>query len=305
MAGGPNNGRRGSRDNDGADPGGKSAFVRRIRERARSPKQRAIGWYLTRHYRTAASQTAAEVAAGVRTSEATVIRFATQLGYTGYPELKQHLHRMVREDLTSLELLARPLRADGQQRDTMTSVVQAEMQHLQSLAERTSREDVTRLVKGLLSAQRVYVVGHRASGPLGEFLGYTLGKVHEDVVTITAGGSGADDAFRTVPTGAWLIGIAFPRYPRETLNLMAFAREEGVTVAAITDSLLSPAARHADLVLAVESDPVSFVDAHCAPQALIATLLVEYGVRARKRTEAGLRRFERLAVRHSIFHTDD
>lgn len=79
----------------------------------------------------------------------------------------------------------------------------------------------------------------------------------------------------------------------------------GVAVAAITDSLLSPAARHADLVLPVEAEPVSFVDAQCAPQAIIATLLVEYGLRARERTEAGLGSFERLAVRHAFFHTDD
>jgi DNA-binding MurR/RpiR family transcriptional regulator len=69
--------------------------------------------------------------------------------------------------------------------------------------------------------------------------------------------------------------------------------------------LLSPAARHADLVLPVEAEPVSFVDAQCAPQAIIATLLIEYGLRARDRTEAGLGSFERLAVRHAIFHTDD
>ncbi len=229
---------------------------------------------------------------------------ATQLGYAGYTERKQHLHRMVREDLTSLELLARPLRTDGKHGDSLTSVVQAEMQHLRALAERTSREDVTRLVKGLIGARRVYVVGHRASGPLAESLGYTLGKVHEDVVTITTGGSGACDAFRRVPAAAWLVGIAFPRYPRETLNLMALAREEGVAVAAITDSLLSPVARHADLV-PVEAEPVSFVDAQCAPQVIMATLLVEYGLRARERTEAGLGSFERLAVRHAFFHTDD
>jgi DNA-binding MurR/RpiR family transcriptional regulator len=305
VAGGRNNGRRRSADGAGADPGGKSTFFRRIQERALSPKQRAIGSYLTRHYHTAVSQTAAEIAVGVGTSEATVIRFATQLGYAGYPELKQHLHRMVREDLTSLELLARPLRADGKRRDTLTSVVQAEMQHLRTLAEWTSREDVTRLVKGLVVARRVYVVGHRASAPLAQFLGYTLGKIHEDVVTITTGASGAYDAFRTVPAPSWLIGIAFPRYPRETLDLMAFAREEGIVVAAITDSPLSPAARPANLVLPVESEPVSFVDAHCAPQALIATVLVEYGVRARERTAAGLGRFERLALRHAMFHTDD
>ena len=296
---------------NGAAPGVKSAFFRRLQERALSPKQRAIGQYLTQHYRLAAPHTAAELAAAVGTSEATVIRFAARLGYAGYPELRRHLHRMVSEDLTSVELLARPLRSlrplrsDGRSRDTLTGVIRVEMQHLRALAEKTSRADFTQLVKGLLAARRAYVVGHRASAPLAAFLGYTLGKVHEDVVTLTGSGAAADDSFRAVPAGAWLVGIAFPRYPRETLDLMAFAREEGMTVAAITDSCLSPAARRADLVLPVEAEPVSFVDAHGAPQALIAALLVEYGLRARDRTAAGLRRFERVAARRSIFHSGD
>ncbi len=302
-------GRRGSAN--GAGPGDKSAFFRRLQERALSPKQRAIGQYLTQHYRVAAPQTAAELAAAVGTSEATVIRFAARLGYAGYPELRRHLHRMVSEDLTSIELLARPLRAlgplrsNGRSRDTLTSVVRAEMQHLRVLAEKTSRDDFTRLVKGLLAARRVYVVGHRASAALAAFLGYTLGKVHEDVVTLTGGSSAADDSLRAVPAGTWLVGIAFPRYPRETLDLMAFARDEGITVAAITDSCLSPAARRADLVLPVAAEPVSFVDAHGAPLALIAAILVEYGLRARDRTAAGLRRFERVAARRSIFYSGD
>jgi len=298
-------GRRGG--GNGAGPGDKSAFFRRLLARALSPKQRAIGEYLSRHYRVAAPQTAAELARAVGTSEATVIRFAARLGYAGYPELRRHLHRMVSEDLTSVELLARPLPlvgANGQTRDTLTGVVRAEMQHLRALAEKTSREDFARLVKGFLGARRVYVAGHRASAPLAAFLGYTLGKVHEDVVTLTGAGA-ADDSFRTVPAGAWLVAIAFPRYPRETLELMAFAREESIVVAAITDSYLSPAARRADLVLPVEVEPVSFVDAHAAPQALVAALLVEYARCARERTAAGLRRFERVASRRAVFHSGD
>lgn len=90
-----------------------------------------------------------------------------------------------------------------------------------------------------------------------------------------------------------------------TLCGMLVGNPGGVAVAAITDSLLSPAARHADLVLPVDAEPVSFVDAQCAPQAIFATLFIEYGLRARERTEAGLGSFERLAVRHAIFHTND
>jgi DNA-binding MurR/RpiR family transcriptional regulator len=290
------------RRDEGGDGGNKTAFFRRLQESALSPSHRTIARYVARNYRIAASQTAAEVAATVKTSEATVIRFALRLGYTGYPELRRQLHRMIYEDLTSIELLGRPLPQKGGSRDTLTTVVQTEIEHLRALAADLPREEFTRLVKGLQAADRVYVVGHRASAPLAEFLGYTLAKVHQNVVTLTQTGSLACDAFRAVPASGWLVAVAFPRYPRDTVQIVEFAREEGITVAAITDTVLSPVAKRADLVLPVQAEPISFVDSHCAPQALVAALLVEYGLRARERTEALLGRFERVAARHGIFH---
>jgi DNA-binding MurR/RpiR family transcriptional regulator len=107
-----------------------------------------------------------------------------------------------------------------------------------------------------------------------------------------------------VPAGAWLVAIGFPRYPRETVDLVAAAVEEGLTVAAITDTVLSPLAKSADVVLPVRAEPVSFVDSHGAAQALVAALLVEYGQRNRDRTRERLARFERVAARHAIFHSE-
>ena len=286
------------------DRSDKSAFFRRLQESALSPSQRRIAGYLAGQYRTAASQTAAEVARTVKTSEATVIRFALRLGYDGYPRLRRQLHRMLHEDLTSIELLSRPLPASGKARDTLTSVVQAEIQHLRTLAAELPREEFSRLVRGLTEATRVYVVGHRASAPLAEFLGYTLAKVRDDVITLTDGGSRAYDAFRAVPASTWLIAIGFPRYPRETVELVQSAVEEGLTVAAITDTVLSPLAKSADIVLPVRSEPVSFVDSHGAAQALVASLLVEYGQKNRDRTRERLARFERIAARHALFHSE-
>lgn len=288
-----------------AGPGDKRDFFRRLQASSLSPKHRAIAQYLAESYRDAASQTAAEISAALGTSEATVIRFAQQLGYEGYPELRRHLHRMLREDLTSIELFERPLPQHGKRRDVLTSVVQAEMAHLRTVAADLSREDLGRLVKGLHAAPRVYVAGHRASASLAHFLGYTLGKVHPDVVTLARGGSAEYDALRAIPAGTWLVALAFPRYPRETLELVDFVREEGVSVGAITDSVLSPIAKRADVVLSVPVGPVSFVDSYCAPQAVIAALLVEYGLRARDRTEVLLAGFERIASRRSIFYAGD
>ena len=278
-------------------------FLRRVQASSLSPKRRRIAEYLATNYRTAVAQTAAELAAAMGTSEATVIRLARELGYDGFPELRRQLHEMVRADFTSLDLLERERSRHAENYDTLAEVAQVEIGHLRAMVAKVPREEFGRFVDVLVQGKRVYVAGHRASAALAQFFGYELAKVHPDVVTLCGDGSAADDAFRVVPPDTWLVGIAYPRYPRETLEILDFAREEGISIATITDSVVSPAARRADLTLAVGAAPVSFVDSHGAPQALISALLVEYSLRARRRTETMLRRFERIAERRRIFHT--
>ncbi|MGO9059616.1 MAG: MurR/RpiR family transcriptional regulator [Candidatus Binataceae bacterium] len=283
----------------------KSEFLRRVQERTLSTKHQQLAQYIARHYRTAAALTAAQLGAEMGTSEATVIRLARELGYEGFPELRRQLHGMIREDLNSLELLARERSRSGRGRDALSAMVTTEVNHLNDLAVEVSRPDFIRLVQGLVDAKRVYIAGHRASASLAHFFGYSLAKVHPDVVTLAGESDTSFDAFRTVPANSWMVAIGFARYPRQTVELVDFARHEGITVGAITDRVLSPLARRADLSLIIKADPVSFVDSHCAPSALIAALLVEYGMVAHAQTETMLRRFERIVELRGIFHSEE
>jgi DNA-binding MurR/RpiR family transcriptional regulator len=283
--------------------GEKSEFLRRVQERSLSAKHQHLAQYISQHYRTAAALTAAQLAAEMGTSEATVIRLARELGYDGFPDLRRQLHGMIREDLNSLELLARERSRSGR-RDPLAAMITTEINHLNNLALEVSRPEFTRLVRSLVAANRVYIAGHRASASLAHFFGYSLAKVHPDVITLAGESDLGFDAFRSVPSNSWMIVIGFARYPRETVELADFARHEGITVAAITDRVLSPLAKRADLSLIIKADPVSFVDSHCAPSALIAAVLVEYGMVAQAQTEAMLSRFERIVELRGIFHSE-
>jgi DNA-binding MurR/RpiR family transcriptional regulator len=283
--------------------GEKGEFLRRVQERTLSAKHQQLAQYIAQHYRTAAALTAAQLAAEMGTSEATVIRLARELGYEGYPDLRRQLHGMIREDLNSLELLARERSRSGR-RDALAAMITTEVNHLNNLALEVSRPDFTRLVRGLVSANRVYIAGHRASASLAHFFGYSLAKVHPDVITLAGESDLGFDAFRSVPPNSWMIVIGFARYPRETVELADFARHERITVGAITDRVLSPLAKRADLSLIIKADPVSFVDSHCAPSALIAAVLVEYGMVAQAQTEVMLSRFERIVELRGIFHSE-
>ena len=283
------------------------ALLEKIRNGARrlSRKQAAVAAFLAEEHQKAAFMTAAELARHLEVSEATVIRCAVALGYAGYPALRRHLHQIVQEDLTSTDLFALPLRRGGREQDWLRTVVEKEVENLTRLTKELPADDLDRLARQIVRAQKVIVAGFRASASLARFLGYNLGKIHEGVVTVTGAAGGAWDHFRSLPAPSLLIAIGFPRYPREILELMDFAREERLFVAALTDSVLSPLAKRADLVLPVRAELVSFVDSYCAPQAVIAALLIQVSVKNRERTEALLRRFEEIAERRRLFYSED
>lgn len=283
------------------------ALLEKIRNGATrlSRKQAAVAAFLAEEHQKAAFMTAAELARHLGVSEATVIRCAVALGYDGYPALRRHLHQIVQEDLTSTELFALPLRRGGREQDWLRTVVEKEVENLTRLTKEVPGDDLDRLARQVVRAHKVIVAGFRASASLAHFLGYNLGKIHEGVVTVTGGASGAYDHFRSFPGPAVLVAIGFPRYPREILELMDFAREERLFVAALTDSVLSPLAKRADLVIPVRAELVSFVDSYCAPQAVIAALLIQVSLKNREKTETLLGRFEAIAQRRRFFYAEE
>lgn len=283
----------------------KTILVRRLRREGNrlSGKRAALANFLLEEYRKAAFMTAAELADELEISPSTVIRFATSLGYDGYPALRRHLHQIVQEDLTGTDLFALHLRR--REPDLLHSLVQREIENLSRLLKDTSLDDLDRLAGLIARADRVFVVGLRASSALARYFGYHLAKIHTQVITITSGGDAAFDHLSALGASAVLLAIGFPRYPRETLEIVDFARREGVFVGAITDSILSPLAKRADVVIPVRAEVVSFVDSFCAPQVLLTALLVQVSVKNQAKTEARLKRFEEIADRQRLFHSGE
>jgi DNA-binding MurR/RpiR family transcriptional regulator len=283
----------------------KASLVGRLRSEARglSGKRAALASFLIEEYQKAAFMTAAELAEHLRVSSATVVRFATSLGYDGYPALRRHLHQIVQEDLTGTDLFERHLRR--REPDLLHSLVKQEIGNLSRLLKETSSDDLERLAGVMARAERVFVVGLRASSALAHYFGYHLAKIHDQVVTIANGGDIAFNALSLLGASDVMLAIAFPRYPRQTLEIVDFARREGLFVGAITDSVLSPLARRADVVIPVRAEVISFVDSLCAPHLLLTALLIRASEKNQAKTEARLRRFEEIAERQRFFHSGE
>ncbi|MET9298752.1 MULTISPECIES: MurR/RpiR family transcriptional regulator [Micromonospora] len=258
-----------------------------------TPTQRRIAHCLVRHAGAAAYLSAAEVAELAGVSQPSVTRFAMALGHDGYPALRRRLREL------TVTGSAEPAAGNALQR-----AVHAERDNLDRLAAQLADAERVAEVGKLLAASRpLPVLGLRAAAPLAAYFAYFAAKVHPDVRVFDDGGSMLVDRLdQAVAAGATaLLAFVLPRYPRETLDALREARDAGLTVVAITDSPVSPAAEHAEVVLpaAVGADLV--FDLHTAPMTLAMVVLQAICDAAPAETQNRLEAFESSAARRQLF----
>jgi len=239
-----------------------------------SKGQRLLARYITESYDKAAFMTASRLGKTVGVSESTVVRFAVELGYDGYPSMQKAMQEMVLNRLTSVQRLGVANDRIGNQ-DVVAMVLQSDVDKLRQTAELLDRDEFKAAVEAILKAKRIYILGARSAAPLASFLGYYLTFMFNNVHIVTA--SGASEMFEKL-IGAdsedVVIAFSFPRYSAATVKGAQYCRTTGATVIGFTDSRLSPLGQHCDHVLLAKSDMVSVVDSIVAPLSVINALLV-------------------------------
>ena len=239
-----------------------------------SKGQKLIAEFIEQHYDPAAFLTASKLGELVGVSESTVVRFATELGYGGYPELQKAMQEMIKDKLTSVQRIDVTAAKIGEG-SVLDTVLSQDILKIRRTLEETSREDFDRAVESVINAENIYIFGVRSSSSLAGFLGYyfdlILGNVH---IVTDSSRSGMYEALLRISEKDAIIGISFPRYSRTAAEAMTFAKSRGAATIAITDSLLSPLAQSAESVLIARSDMASVVDSLVAPLSLINALIV-------------------------------
>lgn len=239
-----------------------------------SKGQKRIAEYIENHYDKAAFLTASKLGETVGVSESTVVRFATELGYDGYPQLQKAMQEMIRDKLTSVQRIEVTSTRIGEN-DVLDSVLNQDIEKIRRTLEETSHEDFYRAVQSIVKAKRIYIFGVRSTASLAQFLGYYFGLMFDNVriINTTSHNQTYEQLFRICEEDV-MIGISFPRYSTMAVDAMHFARERGASVIAITDSMVSPLVSEADEILLARSDMASIVDSVVAPLSLINALIV-------------------------------
>lgn len=266
-----------------------------------SKGQKQIARFILEHYDKAAFMTASRLGVTVGVSESTVVRFATELGYDGYPHLQRALQEMIRNKLTSVQRMeVAGDRMGG--RDVLQTVLHADTDMIRVTLDEIDRDAFQGAVDALMGAKRIYILGVRSSSALASFLGFYFNLLFENVTLVhTNSVSEIFEQVLRVGPGDVLFGISFPRYSKRTLSAMKYARDRGARVIALTDSQLSPLARVADHVLLARSDMASFVDSLVAPLSVINALIVAVGMSRRDEIEQTFNKLESIWEEYDVY----
>ena len=256
-----------------------------------SKGQKKIANFILESYDKAAFMTASRLGKRVGVSESTVVRFAAELGYDGYPDMQKSLQKMIRNRLTSVQRIEVTNDRLGDQ-DLLSMVLQSDIEKIRQTLEELDRDAFDRAVDAIVAARKIYIIGVRSSAALASFLYFYCNLIFENVALVSANTSSEIfESLLRVGPGDVVIGVSFPRYSSRTVQAMSFARDRGADTVAITDSEASPLAPICRHTLRARSDMASFVDSLVAPLSLVNALLV--AVSQRKNDELA-RTFQNL-----------
>ena len=270
-----------------------------------SKGQRRIAQYILESYDKAAFMTANALGKTVGISESTVVRFAVELGFDGYPSMQKALQEMVVNRLTSVQRIEVTHDRMGNQ-NILATVLQSDVEKLRQTGETVDNAAFEGAVNAIMGADRVFIIGVRSAAPLANFLGYYLNYMFQNVHILTA--SGAGEMFEQivgVNSRDAVIAFSFPRYSATTLKTAQYCRSTGATVIGVTDTKLSSLGQCSDYVLTAKSGMVSLVDSLVAPLSVVNALIVALAARKEKELSKTFQELERIWEEYDVYEKQD
>ncbi|MEG0228936.1 MAG: MurR/RpiR family transcriptional regulator [Lachnospiraceae bacterium] len=270
-----------------------------------SKGQKLLANYIVGNYDKAVFLTAAKLGNVVGVSESTVVRFAMQLGYKGYPGFQRALEELVRNRLNSIQRMEVTYGRISQS-EILTSVLQSDIEKIKLTLAGIDQTAFEAAVDTILKARRIYVVGIRSCAPLAEFLSFYLNLIFDNVVSVhTNSSSEIFEQLIRIGSEDVIIGISFPRYSMRTLKALEFASNQNAKVITLTDSLHSPMTLYSSCNLIARSDMASIVDSLTAPLSVINALIVALCMKNQKEVVSTLETLEKIWDEYQVYSGDE
>ncbi len=268
-----------------------------------SKGQRRIAEYIAESYDKAAFMTANRLGKMVNVSESTVVRFAVELGFDGYPSMQKALQEVVRNKLTSVQRIGVTNDRFGDQ-DYVSMVLQSDMESIRITSEALDRSVLEAAVSTIVTAKNIYIVGVRSSAAIALYMNFYFRNIFDNVHMVTANAtSEMFEQMLHVSEQDVVIGISLPRYSTRTVKMIEFAKDSGAKTVVITDSTDAPAAKNADYTLVAKSDMVSVVDSLVAPMSIVNALVVAISRRKEQEMSRIFENLEKIWQEYEVYES--
>lgn len=270
-----------------------------------SKSHKTIATYILDHYEQAVFMTAAKLGETLGISESTVVRFASGLDYSGYPEFQKALEECVKGKLSGIQRIGAKY-GKSSQSEVLKTVLNADIEKLQHTIENLDAAAFESAVETILEAETIYIMGLRSNEPLADFLHFYLNMIRGGVVILKS--TSVSETFEQmirIGEKDCFIGISFPRYSMRTLKAMEFANDRNAKVIAVTDSANSPMSLYSSCNLLARSDMVSIVDSLVAPLSVINALVVALCLKCPQEVRKNLEMLEETWNNYQVYLNDE
>ncbi len=274
----------------------------KVRSAKLTPSQKKVLKYIFNNLEDSIFLTASALGRKTGVSEATIIRLAQGLGFTGFPDFQRSLRASLQERLTTVSRLEKTLKHPGSS-DSLIDILKMDIKNISLMAESVSEKTFQEIVSYLWKTKRILIVGLRSTYALAVYMKFGLRFLGRDVTLLDPSQWDLWDQLVPLEKDSLVVGISFPRYSRLTIDAVAFAKERQCRVLAITDSLVSPLTTYSDWVLVAPCQSYSYMDSFTAPMALIHTLLTAMSLKKPEKAFQAFRKLEEVWDKENIYYS--
>ena len=265
-----------------------------------SKGQKLIAEYILKNYDKAAFMTAAKLGTSVGVSESTVVRFAIELGFSGYPKLQKSLQELIKNKLTTVQRVDM-VKEFNDDSAILKKIVKSDMDNIKDTLEEIDEKAFEEAANRILKAKRIYIVGMRSSFTIAQYLGFYLGIILDSVHVIRTDMGDAFEQVVKINEDDVLIAISFPRYSKKSYQIVSYAKEKGAHIVSLTDSPFAPVASFTDNLLLVKSNMVSFVDSLVPALSIANALIVSVGMKEKEDIKQHFDDLEAIWEKYSVY----
>ncbi len=270
-----------------------------------SKGQKKIAEYIITDFDKAVFMTAAKLGKITGVSESTVVRFATMLGFDGFPELQGAMKEQASKKLSSIEKIDISSNIAGKS-PVLEEVLTSDINKIKLTLDIMDNQTFDMAINIINSAKKIYICGLRNCMALAELLGYYLKDIFDNVIVLRTNSYSEllEQAVR-IDDKDCFIGISFPRYSMRTLKMMEFANNKNAEVIAITDSKSSPMCLYSSCNLIAKSEMTNTFDSLVAPLSLINAVITELSIKNNNRVIKRLNEVDTVWEDYQIYSSDE